>query len=247
MITYKTAEVAAMTGIHPNTVRLYEKLKLIPKAERLSNGYRVFTEFHVMQCKLVRVAFQVEILQNGLRKKIVQMITVAATKDFDTAIVLTKDYLKQLQQERNNAEEAIEIVKTILAGDKSKCTQYLKRKEVSKVLEISMDALRNWEMNGLLTVKRSDNGYRVYTDEDIQRLKIIRSLRCANYSLEAILRLLQQLPQNPDTDIRAALNTPKQTDDIISVCDRLIVSLLSAERNANTLLQMLQEMQIQFS
>lgn len=195
----------------------------------------------------MRVAFQVEILQNGLRKKIVQMITIAATKDFDTAIALTKDYLKQLQQERNNAEEAIEIVKTILAGDKSKCTQYLKRKEVSEVLEISMDALRNWEMNGLLTVKRSDNGYRVYTDEDIQRLKIIRSLRCANYSLEAILRLLQQLSQNPDTDIRAALNTPKQTDDIISVCDRLIVSLLSAERNANTLLQMLQEMQIQFS
>lgn len=247
MTTYKTAEVAAIIGIHPNTVRLYEKLKLIPKPERLSNGYRVFTEFHVMQCKLVRIAFQVEILQNGLRKKIARMITVAATKDFDTAITLTKDYLKQLQQERNNAEEAIEIVKMILAGDESESTQHLKRKEVSEVLGISMDALRNWEMNGLLTIKRKDNGYRVYTDEDIQRLKIIRSLRCANYSLEAILRLLQQLSKNPDTDIRVALNTPKQTDDIISVCDRLIVSLLSAERNANTLLQMLQEMQIQFS
>lgn len=117
MNTYKTAEVAAIIGIHPNTVRLYEKLKLIPKPERLANGYRVFTEFHVMQCKLVRIAFQVEILQNGLRKKIARMITVAATKDFDTAIILTKDYLKQLQQERNHAEEAIEIVKTILAGE----------------------------------------------------------------------------------------------------------------------------------
>ena len=246
MTTYKTAEVATIIGIHPNTVRLYEKLKLIPKPERLSNGYRVFTEFHVMQCKLVRIAFQVEILQNGLRKKIAQMITVAATKNFDTAIALTKDYLKQLQQERNNAEEAIEIVKTILAGDENESTQYLKRKEVSEVLEISMDTLRNWEMNGLLSVKRKENGYRVYTDEDM-RLKIIRSLRCANYSLESILRLLQQLSQNPNTDIHVALNTPKQTDDIISVCDRLIVSLLSAERNANTLLQMLKEMQIQFS
>ena len=43
MATYKTAEVAAMIGVHPNTVRLYEKMKLIPKPERLSNGYRVFT------------------------------------------------------------------------------------------------------------------------------------------------------------------------------------------------------------
>lgn len=247
MNTYKTAEVAAIIGIHPNTVRLYEKLKLIPKPERLANGYRVFTEFHVMQCKLVRIAFQVEILQNGLRKKIAKMVTVAATKDFDTAITLTRDYLKQLQQERNHAEEAIDIVKTILTDNRSENTQYLKRKEVSEILEISIDTLRNWEMNGLLTVKRKNNGYRIYTDEDIQRLKIIRSLRCANYSLEAILRLLQQLSQNPNTDIRAALNTPKQTDDIISVCDRLIVSLLSAEKNANTLLQILEEMKIKFS
>lgn len=247
MNTYKTAEVAAIIGIHPNTVRLYEKLKLIPKPERLANDYRVFTEFHVMQCKLVRIAFQVEILQNGLRKKIAKMVTVAATKDFDTAITLTRDYLKQLQQERNHAEEAINIVKTILTDNRSENTQYLKRKEVSEILEISIDTLRNWEMNGLLTVKRKNNGYRIYTDEDIQRLKIIRSLRCANYSLEAILRLLQQLSQNPNTDIRAALNTPKQTDDIISVCDRLIVSLLSAEKNANTLLQILEEMKIKFS
>lgn len=109
------------------------------------------------------------------------------------------------------------------------------------------DTLRNWEMNGLLTVKRKNNGYRVYTDEDIQRLKIIRSLRCANYSLEAIRRLLQQLSKNPNIDIRVALNTPKQTEDIISVCDRLIISLSDAETNAKFLLEMLQEMKILFS
>ena len=102
-------------------------------------------------------------------------------------------------------------------------------------------------MNGLLTVKRKDNGYRVYTDEDIQRLKIIRALRCANYSLEAILRLLQQLSKNPDIDIRTALNTPKQTEDIISVCDKLIVSLSAAEKNAVAILDMLHDMKVQFS
>ncbi len=226
MNTYKTAEVAAIIGIHPNTVRLYEKLKLIPKPERLSNGYRVFTEFHIKQCKLIRLAFQVEVLQNGLRKKIAQMIMVSATGDFDTAIVLTENYLEQIGRERRNAEEAIEIVKQILSGGIGRNSGHLKRKDVSELLDISMDTLRNWEMNGLLTVKRKNNGYRVYTDEDIQRLKIIRSLRCANYSLEAILRLLQQL---------------------ISVCDRLIVSLSAAEKNADTILDMLKDMKVQFS
>ena len=197
MSTYKTAEVAAIIGIHPNTVRLYEKLKLIPKPERLSNGYRVFTEFHIKQCKLIRLAFQVEVLQNGLRKKIAQMITVSATGDFDTAIALTENYLKQIGQERRNAEEAIEIVKQILSGGIGGNTQHLKRKDVSELLDIPMDTLRNWEMNGLLTVKRRENGYRIYMEEDIRQLKIIRTLRYANYSLESILRLLQQVSQNP--------------------------------------------------
>ena len=246
METYKTAEVAAIIGIHPNTVRLYEKLQLIPKPERLSNGYRVFTDFHIEQCRLVRIAFQVEVLQNGLRKKIVKMIKVSATGDFDAAVLLINEYIKQIRQERTNAEEAIEIVKQLFSGNTQPYTHHLKRKEVSEALNISMDALRNWEMNGLLTVKRKENGYRVYTNDDIQRLKIIRSLRCANYSLEAILRLLRQLDQNPDTDIRAALNTPKQSDDIISVCDRLIVSLSEAEKNAYTILSILQDMKIRF-
>lgn len=220
---------------------------MIPTPKRLSNGYRVFTEFHIKQCKLIRLAFQIEVLQNGLRKKIVQMLMVSATGDFDTAINLTQDYLKQIGQERRNAEEAIEIVKQILSGGIQENSRQLKRKDVSELLNISMDTLRNWEMNGLLTVKRKDNGYRVYTDEDIQRLKVIRSLRCANYSLEAILRLLQQMSLNPDTDIRVVLNTPKQTDTLISVCDRLLVSLSAAEKNVVAVLDMLHDMKVLFS
>jgi DNA-binding transcriptional MerR regulator len=100
-----------------------------------------------------------------------------------------------------------------------------------------MDTLRNWEMNGLLAIKRKQNGYRVYTDEDIKRLKIIRSLRCAGYSLEAILRMLQQLSKNPGTDIRKALNTPKADEEIITVCDKLIVSLQNAEKNAESMMK----------
>ena len=136
MTTYKTAEVAAIIGIHPNTVRLYEKLKLIPKPERLSNGYRVFTDFHIWQCKLIRLAFQVEVLQNGLRKKIARMIMVSATSDFDTAITLTEEYLKQIRQERRNAEEAIKIVKQILSGGVQENSHNLKRKDVSNIIYI---------------------------------------------------------------------------------------------------------------
>ncbi|WP_099469931.1 MerR family transcriptional regulator [Konateibacter massiliensis] len=245
MNSYKTAEIAAIIGIHPNTVRLYEELELIPKPKRQSNGYRVFTDFHVEQFQLARLAFQVEVLQNGLRKKIIQMVKKSAAGDFETALVLTREYLEQVRQERENAEEAIYIVEQVLNGFHEN-THFFKRKEVSKYLNISMDTLRNWEMNGLLTVKRRQNGYRVYTDEDIQILKIIRSLRCANYSLEAILRMLCQLSENPNADIKKALNTPNADADIIAVCDKLISSLCDAENNAQKMIYKLEKMKTKF-
>ena len=69
MNTYKTIDIARIIGIHVNTVRLYEKCGLIPKPERLGNGYRVFTDLHIEQFRLARAALQVEVLQNGLRNK----------------------------------------------------------------------------------------------------------------------------------------------------------------------------------
>ena len=133
-----------------------------------------------------------------------------------------------------------------MSGATEENTHFLKRKEVSNYLDISMDTLRNWEMNGLLSVKRKQNGYRIYTDEDIKRLKIIRSLRCANYSLEAILRMIQQSSQNPNVDIRKALNTPKADAEIITVCDKLIVSLSDAEVNAIKMIDSLENMKSKF-
>ncbi len=242
MKTYQTSEVAKAIGIHPNTVRLYEKLGLISKPDRLPNGYRVFTQLHLEQFRLARLAFQIEVLQNGLRKKIVEMVKASAAGDFDTALTLTREYLEQVKRERANAEEAIEIAAQILNGETGESTCALKRREVSEALGISMDTLRNWEMNGLLRVKRKQNGYRVYTDHEIRRLKIIRSLRCANYSLEAILRMLRQLSRNPNVDLKEALNTPEPDADLIAVCDQLITSLTAAEANAYEMIRKLRKM-----
>ncbi|MDL2220659.1 MerR family transcriptional regulator [Eubacteriales bacterium OttesenSCG-928-N14] len=250
--SYRTAEVAKIVGVHPNTVRLYEEWKLIPKPARKANGYRVFTDLHIDVFRLARLAFQIEVLQNGLRKKIVlqnglrkkivHMVKTTAAGDFDAALSITEEYLLQVQGEQQNAIEAIGIVKRLLSGNSEVGTLQLKRNETAKLLQISMDTLRNWEMNGLLTVKRKENGYRVYTAEDICRLKIIRSLRCANYSLEAILRMLSVLSTNPDADIAWALDAVQPGEDIISVYDKLLTSLKLAEQNAKNIRKMLHQM-----
>ena len=247
MNTYTTSDVAKVIGIHPNTVRMYEEWGLIPLAERKSNGYRIFTDFHIEQLRLARIAFQIEVLQNGLRKKVVEIIKLSAKRDFDKALMFAEEYRSQIQREQRNAEESIGIAKQILSGKSAEHTFLLKRKEVSDYLDISMDTLRNWERNGLLQIKRKQNGYRSYTSDDIERLKMIRTLRLANYSLEAILRMLNALEHNPQIDMKQVLNTPQTDSDIVSVCDRLIVSLKDAEENAEKMIIILLEMKEKFS
>ncbi|EHZ2983391.1 MerR family transcriptional regulator [Enterococcus faecalis] len=232
MKTYQTSEIAKIIGIHPNTVRLYEDLKLIPVVERRKNGYRIFTDSHIEQFRLARAAFKVEILQNGLRKKAINIIKMSATGNFDEAIGLTKEYLSQLQQEKDNAEEAILIVKELLNGDSTSKNLLLKRKETAEYLGITIDTLRNWELNGLLRVKRKANGYRVYSSDDIKRLRIIRVLRCANYSLASILRMLNALSDNPEANIKGVIGMPESNEEIITACDKLLQSLNEATENA---------------
>ena len=138
--TYKTSEVANIIGIHPNTVRLYEKLEFIPAPERKQNGYRVFTDLHLAQLKLVRTALQVEVLQRGLRKKAIRIIKTSASGDLEKAECLARDYLQQIKQERANAEEALNIVELLLSdSDDEKDKLYLTRKQAAEYLQIASD------------------------------------------------------------------------------------------------------------
>lgn len=242
MNTYQTTEIANIIGIHPNTVRLYEQLGLVPEAKRKENGYRVFTDFHIEQFRLARAALKVEILQNGLRKKAINIIKTSATGDFDKALEFASDYLIQLQKEKFNAEEAIKIVEELLAGKNQSNKLLLKRKEVSDYLDITMDTLRNWELNGLLRIKRKSNGYRVYTEDDLRRLRVIRALRCANYSLSSILRMLNAININPDVNIKEVIGMPEESDDIITACDKLLLSLHDAKENAEFMRSTLERM-----
>lgn len=133
---YKTSEAAKIVGVHPNTVRLYEKLEL----NRLPNGYRVFTDYHIEQFKLARTALKVEVLQNGLRKKIINVVKLSAKGDFQEAINCTNDYIDQIKQERRNAEEAIELSKELLLeiDEKDDCI-FFTRKQTSDHLQVIMD------------------------------------------------------------------------------------------------------------
>lgn len=239
--TYSTSQIAEIAGLHPNTVRMYEEWGLIQKPERKKNGYRVFNDIHIKQFELARKAFQIEVLQAGLRKRIIEAVKLSAQYRFGEAIELTMEYIRIAEQEKENAKEAAEICEMLYQQSKADNVFY-KRAQAAKELGLTIDTIRNWEMNGLLTVKRKQNGYRVYDSNDMNRLKIIRSLRCANYSLSAILRILKKYDNGMDKDdILDILNTPENDEDIVTACDKLIESLEKAIKNACEVISMLTE------
>ena len=59
----------------------------------------------------------------------------------------------------------------------------------------------------------------------------------------AILRLLGALSLDPNADIRTAIDTPGQGDDIIAVCDKLLTSLARAGENARMMYARLEKME----
>ena len=58
--------------------------------------------------------------------------------------------------------------------------------EVSKLVGVSVRTLHYYEEVGLLRTQRADSGYRIYSDEDVNRLKEIVRYRELDIPLEVI-------------------------------------------------------------
>ncbi len=243
--TYTTGQIATLVGLHPNTVRMYEEWGLIQRPERKKNGYRVFYDIHIKQFELAKKALQIEVLQSGLRKQIIKAVKLSAQYQFDEAIRVAVEYIEIATRETENAKTAASICQVLYSAPSEDGKTY-KRAQAAKELEITIDTLRNWEMNGLIKVKRTENGYRIYNENDMNRLRIIRSLKCANYSLSAILRMLNNLEAKhySDKGIFDLLNTPNDDEDIVSACDKLVYSLEQAIVNAHDVIRIVNEIKV---
>lgn len=240
MSLYKTTQIARMIGVHPNTIRFYEQMQLLPSIPRASNGYRIFNEFHLVQLRFLRTAFRAEIISNQLRQEVYKIVKLSATNDIDGALKYTKIYSRHLKEEKTKAEEAIQIVSNMMENcyAQTDTKEYHGRADAAKILGITIDVLRDWERNGLLIVPRTVNGYRVYGFKEMNRLKIIRTLRNAHYSRMSILRMLNKMDQG-DNNIRQVIDTPSEEEDIVYATDRYITALTMAQMDALEMVEIL--------
>jgi DNA-binding transcriptional MerR regulator len=244
MKTYRTSQIAKMIGVHPNTIRFYEEMKLLPTIPRTASGYRTFNDKHIWQLRLLRAAFRSEIVSSRLRQEAFDIVKLAAEEEYEEVYRRTEEYLQHLQEEKAGAEDAIHITLDIIKNSQSKGDDilYYGRRKTAEYLNITVDVLRDWERNGLIDVPQTKNGYKYYRQSEINRLKIIRTLRNAHYSMMSILRMLTRLDQG-EMNIRKVIDTPDEEEDIICAADRYITALELAMQDAQDMLEIIKILQ----
>jgi len=80
--------------------------------------------------------------------------------------------------------------------------------EIAKLLEMSTRTIRYYEELGLLnSVKRIENGRRIYTDDDVRRLKLIKRLKILGLTLSEMheLESIWQIHKTNDIVLRRLL------------------------------------------
>jgi len=240
----RTSDIAKAVGVHPNTVRLYEQWGFLPPIPRSAGGYRQFTQAHLDQMRLARTALHGGWPGKRIRRSAAALVRQAASGDLGGALEQAYHHLAIVQAERAQAEAAAELLERWAQGTAADATsEPLRIGEVAKLLDVTTDMLRNWERNGLVEVPRDPrNGYRLYSAAEIGRLRVIRMLGRAGYSLMAILRMLLRLDQGEKDDLRRVLDTPRPDEDVYFAADRWLSALAEQEQRAQSMIAQLETM-----
>ncbi|NLX10490.1 MAG: MerR family DNA-binding transcriptional regulator [Chloroflexi bacterium] len=224
-----TTDLAKAVGAHPNTVRLYEAWGFLPPVPRTPSGYRQFSETHLEHMRLAWTALHNTWICKPL---LLDTVRTAAAGDLGGALERAYNYLAQVRSERVQAEAAIAFLEAWAQGkalDRGGSPSRIG--ETARRLHVSPDMLRNWERNGLLKVPRDPHsGYRLYGPAEAGRVRVIRMLRQAGYSVMAILRMMIQFDQGQRHNLGAMLDTPRPDEDVYYAADRWLSALAEAEQ-----------------
>lgn len=198
MKNYRTSDVAKIIGVHPNTVLSYEKWGYISTVPRSENGYRIYSEKHIEQIKIARLALKSEAVKAYMLFEVRGILKTIAKGDLKKALSLSQNFLAQLQKEKAKEYEVIKEIKKLLKDHMAeKKSVSLKRKEAAEAIGVSIDVIINWERYGMLEIPRNNkNNYRVYSENELILLKIIKLLRAENYITQCIVNMIKKIKAN---------------------------------------------------
>ena len=94
--------------------------------------------------------------------------------------------------------------------------------EVAKLTELSPRQIREYEKLGLLqSIQRTDSGYRIFSDTQLQRLKFIKHARDVGFSLAQIEALLALQDNKQRSNAKVKALTRNHIDELSDKIQRL--------------------------
>lgn len=240
----RTSDLARAVGAHPNTVRRYVEWGLIPPVERSPSGYRLFTQRHLDCLRLARTIYAAQYPGRGFRALGSAIIEQAVSDNWPGALERAHELFHAILAELEQANQAADVLEHWAqhTADSPSEEEPLSIGEVSALLGISIDVIRNAERNGLITIPRNSyNNYRLFGKKEIQRLRIIRMLSRAGYSHMAILRMFLELDKGNTRDLKKTLDTPRADEDIFTAADQWLTTLQGQEKLAKQVMRLIEE------
>ena len=240
----RTSDLARAVGIHPNTVRLYEDWGLIPPVERSPSGYRLFTQRHLDCLRLARMIYAADYPGRALRASGNLVIQCMVMNDMSGALEKAHEYQNMVKIELAHAEAAATLLENwAQTKDSDSLESFHKIGDISKLLGVSTDVIRNWERDGLIHIPRKpSNRYRLFGLREAGRLKVIRMLSQAGYSHMAILRMFLELDGGGNTNLRKVLDTPRPDEDVYLAADHWLSTLQDQMVLTNKIIQLIKDL-----
>lgn len=109
--------------------------------------------------------------------------------------------------------------------------------DLVKILNINKETIRYYEKIGLLNEpKRNSNGYRIYFDEDIQKIQFILAAKKFGFSLKEIKAIISEIYDNItfyDEKVikKIVKNKIKELDKKIDEFNRIKIFLTKVDKN----------------
>ncbi len=218
--TYKPSELAKLFELHSNTVRLYESIGFISKADRAANGYRQYTEKHILQLKIIRHIFAYPFTNHQIRVQGTKVIKTLAEGNLILGNQEAKAYIECIHKELEKAKSAARLLMNWAEQKKEEdIAKNYTRKELAQLLEVTTETIRNWERNDLIKAyKRGANQEVLFQSEVLERAQIIYMLRQTGHSMSAIYRCMAMYDRGKVEGVQEVLDTLNQ-DELMSAGD----------------------------
>lgn len=205
VVLLNTAGLGRIVGYSTQQVRDLERLGVIPRAERGSNGYRRFDHRHVVALRAYRALAAVvgPVTARGLMPALVAGSVEEAAEAIDELHAV-------IARDRSQVREALRALDAVLAdvSDIFEERDIMTIGELARAIDVRASTLRHWEAERLVRPDRTTaSSARRYGAAATAEARIVAALRLGGYRIPPIRETLEQLRAHVlTTDARLLLN-----------------------------------------